>query len=88
MPLDGPIPDEHNGNDGDDWKWRNAGRLKDGVEGMRSRAGLLSLLPGVDIVRLRFDGRLFGGVGGLMKSGDGGSELFLSLLTTAGGAGV
>jgi hypothetical protein len=62
--------------------------LKDGVEGMRSRVGLLSVLPGVDIVKLRFDGRLLGGVGGLMKSGEGGAELFLSLGTTPTGAGV
>jgi hypothetical protein len=79
--------DEHNGNDGDDWKCRKAGRLNEGVEGISSRAGLLSL-PGVEMVRLRFEGRRFGGVGGLMKSGDGGAELFRSLLTTAGGAGV
>lgn len=55
---------------------------------MTSRVGLFSVLPGVDMVRLRFDGRLFGGVGGLMKSGDGGAELFFSLGTTATGAGV
>ena len=54
---------------------------------MRSRTGLFSLLPGVDIVKLRFDGRLLGGVGGLMKSGDGGAELFFSL-GAATGAGV
>jgi len=82
------LPGEHSGNDGDDWKWRRGGRLKDGVDGMRSRTGLFSVLPGVDIVKLRFDGRLLGGVGGLMKSGDGGAELFFSLGATATGAGV
>lgn len=55
---------------------------------MTSRAGLLSELPGDPIVKLRFDGRRLGGVGGLMKSGEGGAELFLSLFTTATGAGV
>jgi|TARA_R110002003_G_scaffold27_18_gene1472 hypothetical protein len=78
----------HSGNEGDDWKWRKVGRLKDGVDGMTSRAGLLSVLPGVDIVKLRFDGRLFGGVGGLMNSGDGGAELFFSRGITATGACV
>lgn len=62
--------------------------MKDGVEGMRSRTGLLSVLPGVDIVRLRLDGLRLGGVGGLMNSGDGGAELFFSFGTTAMGAGV
>jgi hypothetical protein len=47
---------------------------------MTSLVGLLSLMPGVAIVRLRFEGRLRGGVGGLMKRGDGGAELFLSVL--------
>lgn len=88
MPFAGPILGGHSGRDGEDWKWRRAGRLNEGVEGMTSRAGLLSVLPGVEMVKLRFDGRLLGGVGGLMKSGDGGAELFLSLLTTAIGAGV
>jgi hypothetical protein len=55
---------------------------------MRSRAGLLSELPGDPIVKLRLEGRLLGGVGGLMKSGEGGAELFLSLFTRATGAGV
>lgn len=55
---------------------------------MTRRAGLLSELPGDPMVKLRFDGRLLGGVGGLMKSGEGGAELFLSLFTTATGAGV
>lgn len=49
---------------------------------------MFSVLPGVDIVKLRFEGRLFGGVGGLMKSGDGGAELFLSLGTTPTWAGA
>jgi hypothetical protein len=62
--------------------------LKDGVEGMRSRTGLLSVLPGVDIVKLKFDGRLLGGVGGLMNSGDGGAELFFSPGATTMGAGA
>jgi hypothetical protein len=88
MPLDGPRLGAHSGRDGDDWKWRNAGLLKDGVEGMTSRVGLFSVLPGVEIVRLRFEGRLLGGVGGLINSGEGGAELFLSLLTTPIGAGV
>jgi hypothetical protein len=88
IPFEGPKLDPHNGNDGDDWKWRNAGRLKEGVEGITRRAGLFSALPGDPIVKLRFDGRLLGGVGGLMKSGEGGAELVLSLLTTATGAGV
>lgn len=88
IPLEGPKLGAHNGSDGDDWKWRKVGRLKDGVEGMTSRVGLFSVLPGVEIVRLRFDGRLLGGVGGLMKSGEGGAELFFSLLTTPTGAGV
>jgi hypothetical protein len=80
---------EHNGREGDDWKCRNAGRLRDGVEGMTSLVGLLSLMPGVAIVKLKFDGRLRGGVGGLMKSGEGGAELFFSMLAcTAGAAGA
>ena len=58
------------------------------MEGIRSRTGLFSLLPGVDIVKLRFDGLRLGGVGGLMNNGDGGAELFFSLGATAMGAGV
>lgn len=58
------------------------------MEGITSRTGLLSVLPGVDIVRLKFEGRLLGGVGGLMKRGEGGAELFLSLGATTIGAGV
>ena len=50
---------------------------------MTSLVGLLSLIPGVAIVKLKFDGRLRGGVGGLMKRGDGGAELFFSLLAGA-----
>lgn len=88
MPPRGFTLGEHSGNEGDDWKCRSAGRLKDGVEGMRSLTGLFSLLPGVDMVRLRFDGRLFGGVGGFMKSGDGGAELFFSFGANGAGAGV
>jgi hypothetical protein len=88
IPLGGPRLGAHSGRDGDDWKWRNAGRLKDGVEGITSRVGMFSVLPGVPIVRLKFDGRLLGGVGGLMKSGEGGAELFLSLLTNPNGAGL
>lgn len=84
----GFVLGEHSGKEGDDWKWRSAGRLKDGVAGMMSRTGLFSVLPGVEMVKLRFEGRLFGGVGGLMKSGDGGAELVFSLGTTAMGAGV
>jgi hypothetical protein len=86
MPPFGATLGEHNGNDGDDWKWRNVGLLRDGVEGMTSLVGLLSLIPGVAIVRLRFDGRLRGGVGGLMKRGDGGAELFFSASAGAGAA--
>ena len=86
MPPLGATLGEHNGNDGDDWKCRNVGLLRDGVEGMTSRVGLLSLIPGVAIVRLRFDGRLRGGVGGLMKRGDGGAELFFSASAGAGAA--
>lgn len=55
---------------------------------MRSLTGFVSLLPGVAIVRLRFDGRLLGGVGGLMNSGEGGAELVFSWGTTAMGAGA
>jgi hypothetical protein len=84
----GFVLGEHSGNEGDDWKWRSGGRLKDGVEGMRSRTGLFSVLPGVDIVKLRFDGRLLGGVGGLINNGDGGAELFFSFGAIAMGAGV
>jgi hypothetical protein len=41
------------------------------------------------MVRLRLEGRRLGGVGGFMKSGEGGAELFLSLGgTTTMGAGV
>ena len=86
MPPLGATLGEHNGNDGDDWKWRNVGLFRDGVEGMTSLVGLLSLIPGVAIVRLRFDGRLRGGVGGLMKRGDGGAELFFSASAGAGAA--
>jgi hypothetical protein len=43
--------------------------------------GLFSLLPGVEMVKLRFDGRRLGGVGGLMNSGDGGAELFFSFFS-------
>lgn len=74
---------EHSGKDGEDWKCRRAGRLKDGVEGMTSRMGLLSWLPGVEMVKLRLDGRRLGGVGGLIKDGEGGSELFFSLFCAA-----
>ncbi len=45
-------------------------------------------MPGGEIVRLRFEGLRFGGVGGLMNRGEGGAELTLSLGTTAIGAGV
>ena len=45
---------------------------------MISRIGLFSLLPGVDMVRLRFDGRLLGGVGGLINDGEAGAEVFFS----------
>lgn len=86
IPPAGATLGEHNGSDGDDWKWRSVGLLSDGVEGMTSLVGLLSLIPGVAIVKLKFEGRLRGGVGGLMKRGDGGAELFFSLLTSAGGA--
>jgi hypothetical protein len=55
---------------------------------MTSRAGLLSEVPGDPMAKLRFDGRLLGGVGGLMKSGEGGAELFFSLFTTATGPGA
>lgn len=82
MPFAGPMLGAHSGRDGEDWKCRSAGRLKDGVEGMTRRAGLFSVLPGVDMVRLRLDGRLLGGVGGLMNSGEGGAELVFSLLGT------
>lgn len=88
MPPKGFTLGEHSGREGDDWKWRRGGRLKEGVEGMSSRTGLLSVLPGVDIVRLRFEGLRLGGVGGLMNNGDGGAELFFSFGATAMGAGV
>ena len=55
---------------------------------MTSLTGLFSEVPGVDIVKLRFEGRLLGGVGGLMNNGEGGAELFFSFGTTAIGAGV
>jgi hypothetical protein len=51
---------------------------------MTNRIGLLSWLPGVDMVKLRLDGRRRGGVGGLMNKGDGGAELFFSCFSTAG----
>lgn len=86
MPFVGAMLGGHNGNEGDDWKCRRVGRLNEGVDGMTSRPGLLSTPP--PMAKLRFEGRLLGGVGGLMKSGEGGAELFFSLLTTAGGAGV
>lgn len=38
------------------------------------------------MVKLRLDGRRLGGVGGLMKEGEGGSELFFSFFSTAGRA--
>lgn len=53
---------------------------------MTSLVGLLSLIPGVAIVKLKLDGRLRGGVGGLMKRGDGGAELFFSLLARGAAA--
>jgi len=36
------------------------------------------------MVKLRFDGRRLGGVGGLINNGDGGAELFFSFFSTAG----
>jgi hypothetical protein len=84
----GFVLGEHSGREGDDWKWRRAGRLKEGVDGMRRRTGLLSVLPGVDIVKLRFEGRLLGGVGGLMNNGDGGAELVFSFWSAAAGGGA
>lgn len=89
IPPVGAALGEHKGRDGEDWKWRSVGLLRDGVDGMTSLVGLLSLIPGVAMVKLRFDGRLRGGVGGLMKRGEGGAELFLSLLAwaAAGAAG-
>lgn len=56
------------------------------MEGITSLVGLLSLIPGVAIVKLKLDGRLLGGVGGLMNRGDGGAELFFSSLAAAAGA--
>lgn len=58
--------------------------MNEGVDGMTRRMGLLSWLPGVDMVKLKLDGRRRGGVGGLMKEGEGGSELFFSFFPTAG----
>lgn len=55
---------------------------------MTRRIGLFSWLPGVDMVKLRLDGRRLGGVGGLMKEGDGGAELFFSCFSTAGRVAV
>lgn len=57
--------------------------MKEGVDGIISRAGLASV-PGVWIVKLRFDGLLLGGVGGLMKDGEAGAEGFFSLGATTG----
>jgi hypothetical protein len=88
MPPIGFVLGEHSGSEGDDWKWRSGGRLKDGVDGMSSRTGLPSLLPGVEIVKLKLDGLRLGGVGGLINNGDGGAELFFSLGATATGAGA
>lgn len=53
-----------------------------------SLMGLFSLLPGVEMVKLRFDGRRLGGVGGFMNKGDGGAELFFSFFSTAGSDAV
>ena len=50
--------------------------------------GLFSWLPGVEIVRLRLDGRRLGGVDGLIKDGEGGAELFFSFFSTAGSEAV
>lgn len=36
------------------------------------------------MVKLKLEGRRLGGVGGLMKEGEGGSELFFSFFSTAG----
>ena len=83
MPLEDP-PGEQRGRDGDDWKWRRAGRLREGVEGIISRIGPLSLLPGVLIVRLRLLGRRLGGVGGFINDGDVGAEVFFSFFTRLG----
>lgn len=90
MPPLGPLrlALEQSGRAGEDWKWRKAGRSEDGVEGMRSLTGFVSLLAGVAIVRLRLDGRLLGGVGGLINSGEGGAELVLSSGATTIGAGA
>jgi len=89
MPPLGPLRFalEQSGRAGEDWKWRNVGRSEDGVEGMRSLTGFVSLLAGVAMVRLRFDGRLLGGVGGLINSGEGGAELVFSSEATAIEAG-
>jgi hypothetical protein len=37
---------EHSGREGEDWKWRRAGRFVAGVDGINNRIGLVSL-PGV-----------------------------------------
>lgn len=58
------------------------------MEGMINLMGLFSLLPGVEMVKLRFDGRRLGGVGGLMKDGDGGAELFFSFFSMTGSEAV
>ena len=58
------------------------------MDGMTSLVGLFSLLPGVDMVKLRFDGRRLGGVGGFINKGDGGAELFFSFFSTAGNDAV
>lgn len=50
--------------------------------------GLFSLLPGVEIVKLRFEGRRLGGVGGLMKEGEGGAEIFFSFFSIIGSDAV
>lgn len=89
MPPEGTTLGEHSGRDGEDWKWRRAGRLRDGVEGIISRIGpLFSLLPGVLIVRLRLLGRLLGGVGGLMNDGDVGADVFFSFFESMGNVAV
>ena len=40
------------------------------------------------MVRLKLDGRRLGGVGGLIKEGEGGAELFFSFFSTAGSVAV
>jgi hypothetical protein len=42
------------------------------------------LRPGGALVRRRLEGRLRGGVGGLMNSGEGGAELFFSFGAAGG----